>query len=173
MNRSGPSFPRSLLLAGSAVVAVWVAHAVAREVQPPGAPLRIALVGILIAAVSVAVAIQVRLAASLDEFTRHVQFRALSIAFPISVVAAFAIGFLAAEGLFAGADPRDLPAVMIASYAVGLAFAFLAYVVPRLAAERTRRIAGFGALLVAWFAYARVVSIHGWKTGFAWRSFLF
>lgn len=127
MNRSGPSFPRSLVLAGAAVVVTWVGHAIAREAQPPGAPLRIALVVLLIGAVSVAVAIQVRLAASLDEFTRHVQFRALSIAFPISVIAAFAIGFLAAEGLFAGADPRDLPAVMIASYAVGLAFAWRRY----------------------------------------------
>jgi hypothetical protein len=105
----------------------WAAHAIARGAQPPGAPLRIALVVLLIAAVSVAVAIQVRLAASLDEFTRHVQFRALSIAFPVSVIAAFAIGFLAAEGLFAWADPRDLPAVMFASYAVGIAFAWRRY----------------------------------------------
>lgn len=127
MSRSGPSFPKGLLLAGVGVVVAWVAHAIAREAQPPGAPLRIALVVLLIAAVSTAVAVQVRLAASGDEFTRHVQFRALSIAFPISVIAAFAIGFLAAEGLFAGADPRDLPAVMIASYAVGLAFAWHRY----------------------------------------------
>ena len=56
---------------------------------------------------------------------------------------------------------------------VGLAFAFVAYAVPRLAAEQTRRIAGFVALAVAWFAYTRVVSIHQWKTGFSWHTYLF
>lgn len=57
--------------------------------------------------------------------------------------------------------------------AVGLATAGLTHVVPRVAAPGARRVAGFGALAALWFAYSRVASIHAWKTGIAWRTFLF
>jgi hypothetical protein len=52
---------------------------------------------------------------------------ALAIAFPCSLVAVFTLGYLRAEGLLAGADPRDLPLVMIAVYAVSLALAWRRY----------------------------------------------
>ncbi len=56
--------------------------------------------------------------------------------------------------------------------AVGLATAALTAVVPRVALP-SRRVAGFGTLAILWFAYSRVASIHAWKTGIAWRTFLF
>jgi len=55
---------------------------------------------------------------------------------------------------------------------VGLCFFLLSAAATRLSDEGGRRMAGYAALCLAWFAYRRVVSIHDWKTGFAWHSFL-
>jgi len=57
--------------------------------------------------------------------------------------------------------------------AVGLATAALTHAVPRAALPGTRRVAGFAVLAALWFAYSRVASIHAWKAGLAWKSFLF
>jgi oligosaccharyltransferase complex subunit gamma len=54
---------------------------------------------------------------------------------------------------------------------VGLAAAALTHVVPRVSPAQ-RRVAGFGVLALMWFAYTRVASIHAWKTGVAWQTFL-
>jgi oligosaccharyltransferase complex subunit gamma len=55
---------------------------------------------------------------------------------------------------------------------VGLAFLAVSAAATRLADEGSRRVAGYSALCLAWFAYRRVVSIHNWKTSFGWHSFL-
>ena len=55
---------------------------------------------------------------------------------------------------------------------VGLAFFTLSSAATRLSDEGARRVAGYVALCLAWFAYRRVVSIHDWKTSFGWHSFL-
>jgi hypothetical protein len=39
----------------------------------------------------------------------------------------FAIGFLAGEGILRGADPRDLPSIMLLSYFVGVILAWRKY----------------------------------------------
>ena len=57
--------------------------------------------------------------------------------------------------------------------AVGLAAAGLTHAVPRVSTPAGRRVAGFGVLAALWFAYSRVASLHAWKTGIAWRVFLF
>ena len=79
------------------------------------------------AAFGVTIWIHVRLSASLDEFNRQVQYFALAIAFPVSLVAAFAIGYLAGEGLMTRFDPRDLPFVMVLAYAISFAVAWRRY----------------------------------------------
>ena len=55
---------------------------------------------------------------------------------------------------------------------VGLSFFALSAAATRLSDEGGRRVAGYVALCLAWFAYRRVVSIHDWKTSFGWHSFL-
>ena len=85
------------------------------------------LTAALIAAFGVTIWIHVRLSASLDEFNRQVQYFALAIAFPVSLVAAFAIGYLAGEGLMTRFDPRDLPLVMILTYFISFAVAWRRY----------------------------------------------
>jgi uncharacterized membrane protein (DUF4010 family) len=116
-------------LIGSAVVtvALFLAQVYARETQPPGSSPRLALTVALIAAFSVTIWVHVRLSASLDEFNRQVQYVALAVAFPISLVAAFAIGYLAGEGLMSRFDPRDLPLVMILAYFISFAVAWRRY----------------------------------------------
>ena len=53
-----------------------------------------------------------------------------------------------------------------------LAVTALSAAATRLSDEGGRRVAGYVALCLAWFAYRRVVSIHDWKTSFGWHSFL-
>lgn len=114
----------SVLLLGAA----WTAHIVLREMgYPPGDKLRLAVTAILIACFGFAIYAYARLFRNLDEFHRQVQLMALSIAFPLSLVAAFAVGFLRGEGFFLRADSRDLPLVMILTYAVGMALAWRRY----------------------------------------------
>jgi hypothetical protein len=107
-------------------IAVWVAHIYAREglALAPGAPLRLAITGALIAAFGAHVFVTVRMMRQFDEFTRAVHSAALAFAFPVSMVVMFAIGFLRAEGLLAGLDPRDLAALMLVTYAIGLTWAW-------------------------------------------------
>jgi hypothetical protein len=81
----------------------------------------------LIVAFGITIWTHVRLSASLDEFNRQVQYLALTIAFPVSLVAAFAIGYLAGEGVMTRFDPRDLPLVMILAYGLGFAVAWRRY----------------------------------------------
>lgn len=119
--------PVGLIGSGVAVVVAYAAHLIVRRSELPGSPLRLAITAALLVAVGSLIWTQVRLAAASDEFTRHVQLAALAIAFPVSLAAAFVIGFLAAEGMFAGADPRDLPLVMVVAYGVSLAAAWRRY----------------------------------------------
>jgi hypothetical protein len=119
--------PVALLASGGAVVATYVAHLLVRASEAPGSPVRLAITAALLVSIATLLWSQVRLAAASDEFTRHVQFAALSIAFPISLAAAFAVGFLAGEGMLTGADPRDLPLIMVVAYAASLAAAWRRY----------------------------------------------
>jgi hypothetical protein len=109
------------------VLGVMVVHILLREQYAPGHPLRLAATVVLAASFALLVWAEVRVISSQDEFTRSVHALALAIAFPCSVVAVFTLGYLRAEGLLAGADPRDLPLVMIAVYALGLALAWRRY----------------------------------------------
>ena len=107
-------------------IAIWSAHLYAREglSLAPGATLRLAITTALIMAFGAHVFVTVRMMGRFDEFTRAVHSAALAFAFPVSMVALFAIGFLRAEGLLSGLDPRDLAAVMMITYAVGLTWAW-------------------------------------------------
>lgn len=121
------SVPIPLIASAVVTVALLVAQIYARETQPPGSTLRLALTSALIAAFGVTIWIHVRLSASLDEFNRQVQYVALAVAFPVSLVAAFAIGYLAGEGLLTRFDPRDLPLVMVLAYFISFAVAWRRY----------------------------------------------
>jgi hypothetical protein len=119
--------PVPLIASAGVTIALFLAQVYARETQPPGSLLRIVLTAALIAGFGVTIWTHVRLSASLDEFNRQVQYLALTIAFPVSLVAAFAIGYLAGEGFLSRADPRDLPFVMILAYAISLGVAWRRY----------------------------------------------
>ena len=110
-------------------IAIWIAHVYAREglSLEPGAPLRLAITVALFTAFGAHVFVTVRMMRQFDEFTRAVHTAALAFAFPVSMVAMFASGFLRAEGLLAGVDPRDLAALMLVTYAVGLTWAWRRY----------------------------------------------
>lgn len=108
-------------------VALYVIQIFMRESRPVGDPLRLAVTVALVASFAVSIWSLVRQMASHDEFHRQVQLAALTFAFPASLVAAFAIGFLAGEGAMRWADPRDLPAVMLMTYLAGHTIAWRRY----------------------------------------------
>ncbi|MCI0416079.1 hypothetical protein L0222_25170 [bacterium] len=118
-----------VLYATGATVLLWGAHLYAREFMKldPGDTLRLIITSALVLAFLWLVVEQVRLSRHLDEFHRQVQYLALGIAFPVALVLTFAIGFFRAEGLFAGADSRDLFMVLILSYAAGWTIAWRRY----------------------------------------------
>jgi hypothetical protein len=118
---------RPALGAIALVLGVLVVHVLLREQYAPGHPLRLAATVVLAACFALLIWAEVRVISSQDEFTRSVHALALAIAFPCSLVAVFVLGYLRAEGLLAGADPRDLPLVMVAIYAGGLALAWRRY----------------------------------------------
>jgi hypothetical protein len=122
------SLPR-IIYPTAATVLLWVAHLYAREFMhlPPGNALRLTITCALVLAFLWLVVEQVKQSRHLDEFHREVQYLALGIAFPASLVVLFAIGFFHAEGMFTGADSRDLFIVMIISYAIGLSIAWRRY----------------------------------------------
>ena len=115
-----------VLYATGATVLFWGAHLYAREFLKlePGDTLRLMITSALVVAFLWLVIEQVRLSRNLDEFHRQVQYLALGIAFPVALVLTFAIGFFRAEGLFAGADSRDLFMILILSYAAGWTIAW-------------------------------------------------
>jgi hypothetical protein len=121
------TLPVPLIAAGLATVVAFLAQVFAREALPLGSPVRLGLTLLLVACFALTIWVHVRLTSSMDEFMRQVQYRALAVAFPVSLVAAFAIGYLAGEGLFAGADPRDLPLVMVVTYGASFAYAWRRY----------------------------------------------
>ena len=118
-----------VLYATAATILLWAAHIYAREFLKlePGDSVRLILTSALVLAFLWMVVEQVRLSRNLDEFHRQVQYLALGIAFPAALVLTFAIGFFRAEGLFAGADSRDLFMILILSYAAGWTIAWRRY----------------------------------------------
>ena len=103
---------------------IWVREATTLE---PGAPLRLAVTGALVAAFAAHVFASVRMMRSFDEFTKTIHVAAVTFAFPASMVALFAIGFFRAEGLLSEMDPRDLVGLMVIAYGVGLTWAWRRY----------------------------------------------
>ena len=119
-----------LLLTGLiGTVAMWILHIVLREVYSyaPGSPVRVTVTALLVGAFALLIVGQIQVSRAADEFHRQVQFLALSIAFPLALAATFAIGFFAAEGMLAGADPRDLGAITLLAGAIGYAVAWRHY----------------------------------------------
>lgn len=115
-------FVLCLLTVGMAVL-----HMVLREQYEPGHPVRLAMTGILMLTFASFIFVYARLLSRMDEYQRQIQLFALAIGFPLSLVLIWGIGYFRAEGLLQGGDPRDLPAVLLASYAVGFGFAWLRY----------------------------------------------
>jgi len=112
---------------GLAVTVLWVAHMAARSFYQPGEPVRLALTLGLTLTFGLFVLLQFQLVSALDEFQRQVHATALAIAFPLSLVAIFAFGFLAREGLFVASDPRDLAGLMVFFYLIGYLVAHWRY----------------------------------------------
>lgn len=111
-------------------VAVWAVHIAIREGTSiePGAPIRLAVTGLLVVAFATHVIVTARMMRrSFDEFQRAVHTTAILFAFPASMIALFAIGFFRAEGLLAEMDPRDLAGLMMLAYAAGLTWAWRRY----------------------------------------------
>lgn len=117
------------LVTAALTLAAFAAHIGVREFSSlePGAPLRLGLTAALVAAFAVHILVTARAMATLDEFQRAVHMSAVSVAFPISMVALFAIGFFRAEGLLGELDARDLAMVMVLAYGGALAWAWRRY----------------------------------------------
>lgn len=108
-------------------VGMSVLHMFLREQYAPGHPVRLAMTGILVLTFASFIFVYARMLSRMDEYQRQIQLFALAIGFPLSLVLICGIGYFRAEGLLQGGDPRDLPAVLLASYAVGFGFAWLRY----------------------------------------------
>ncbi len=108
-------------------VGMAVLHMVLREQYLPGHPVRLTMTGLLFVAFASFIFVYTRMLSRMDEYQRQIQLFALAIGFPLSLVLIWGIGYFRAEGLLQGGDPRDLPAVLLASYAVGFGVAWLRY----------------------------------------------
>ena len=107
--------------------AAYVTHIALRQFYPPGHLVRFSATLALILTFAYVVHVNVKGFQKMDEFQRLVQLVAIGFAYAASVLAVFALGFLRAEGLLQGADPRDLAGVMLMFYAAGLALAWRRY----------------------------------------------
>jgi len=128
MEAAKRQFP-GVIYATAATIFLWGAHIYLREFLKlqPGDSLRLIVTALLVLSFLWMILAQVRQSQKLDEFHRQVQCLALQIAFPVSLVALFAIGFFRAEGLFTGADSRDLFVILLISYAAGWTIAWKRY----------------------------------------------
>jgi hypothetical protein len=101
-------------------VAVLFAHIFVREAGfAAGRGVRLAMTAAVIAAMVAFVVALASVARSQDEYHRQVHHEALAIAFPVSLVLVFAVGYLRGEGILAGRDPRDLWLLLLVPYAFG------------------------------------------------------
>lgn len=119
----------TIVLAITSTVALWAVHIYMREALRllPGDPIRLVATALLVLSFSWVVLEYVRVSRKMDEFHRRVQFLALAIAYPCSLVLIFAVGFFRAEGLLAGSDPRDLPSLILLSGGLGYFIAWKRY----------------------------------------------
>ncbi|MBC8032199.1 MAG: hypothetical protein H7Z16_19100 [Pyrinomonadaceae bacterium] len=108
-------------------VGLVVVHVLLRGSYPPGHPIRLLVTSLMGLGFASFIFLYTRMLANMDEYQRQIQLYALAIAFPLSLVTAWAIGYFRAEGLLAGRDPRDLPLVLLIPYAIGFAAAWLKY----------------------------------------------
>ena len=117
------------LVTALATLAAVVAHIWVREgtTLEPGSPLRLLITGVLVAAFGSHVFATALAMRKLDEFQKTVHLNALAFAFPVSMIAMFALGYFRAEGLLSEMDPRDLVGVMLLAYAGGLTWAWRRY----------------------------------------------
>lgn len=127
VNNSSQRFPQLVLVLCTLTIGLGITHMLVRESYPPGHTVRLVLTSLMILALASFIFVYSRLIASLDEYQRQIQLFALAIGFPLSLVLVWAIGYFRAEGLFQGSDPRDLPLVMLISYGIGYALAWMKY----------------------------------------------
>lgn len=119
-NSARTKHPSPILYTGLGLVATLVAHIFVREAGfAAGRGLRLALTAALIAAMVAFVVALVRVARTQDEYHRQVHQEALVVAFPVSLVLVFAVGYLRGEGVLAGRDPRDLWLLLLVPYTLG------------------------------------------------------
>jgi len=114
----------TVLYAMVLVVVAWVTHMILRSYFEPGDPIRLAVTSLLVLCFAWAIFEEVRVVRKLDEFHRQFHNLALSVSFPVALILLFALGFFRAEGFLQGADPRDLPSVLLLAYSVGLGIAW-------------------------------------------------
>jgi hypothetical protein len=112
--------PSPILYTGLGLVAVLFAHIFVREAGfAAGRGVRLAMTAAVIAAMVAFVVALASVARTQDEYHRQVHHEALAIAFPVSLVLVFAVGYLRGEGILAGRDPRDLWLLLLVPYAFG------------------------------------------------------
>ena len=114
----------TVLYAMVLTVVAWITHMILRSYYEPGDPVRLVVTSLLVLCVAWAIFEEVRVVRKLDEFHRQFHNLALSVSFPVALVLLFALGFFRAEGFLQGADPRDLPSVLLVAYAFGLLIAW-------------------------------------------------
>jgi hypothetical protein len=106
---------------------LWGTHVYIRSIWDPGDPFRLAVTLLLVAAFAWVVFEHVKQLRGVDEYHKQVHCLALAIAYPCALVLLFALGFFRAEGLFQRGDSRDLPMILLLTYAIGLTIAFKRY----------------------------------------------
>lgn len=114
----------ALVTLAAVVAHIWVREGTTLE---PGSPLRLTITAVLVVAFGSHVFATALAMRKLDEFQKTVHLHALAFAFPVSMIAMFALGYFRAEGLLAEMDPRDLVGVMLLAYAGGLTWAWRRY----------------------------------------------
>ncbi|HSE41195.1 MAG TPA: hypothetical protein VLH08_10575 [Acidobacteriota bacterium] len=108
-------------------ILLWSAHVYLRSIWDPGSPYRLLVTVLLVLSFGWVVFVHVRALMGADEYYKQVHCRAMAVAFPVSLVLLFALGFFRAEGFFSGADSRDLPMVLLVTYVIGLTASYKHY----------------------------------------------
>lgn len=129
MGTSVKASHKRIFIAVIATILAWSGHIFLRQDFLPGDPVRLAATTIVVLCFFWVILEQFRYLRSQDEFVRQVQYLALAIAFPASLVLLFAFGFFRAEGVsfLQGGDPRDLASIHLLTYGIGLTIALKYY----------------------------------------------
>jgi hypothetical protein len=117
----------SIYVPAGATILLWATHIYMRSIWDPGSPYRVLITSLLVLCFAWIVVVHVLALLRADEYYKQVHCRAMAVAFPAALVLLFAVGFFHAEGFFRGADSRDLPMVMLITYAIGLTASYKHY----------------------------------------------